>query len=86
MPCELVVLMVCGSALYQSAKVVALKIQTDRLALARAAHGLDDLNTVKGAARVCASCSCRRPTQARRSSSSMCFAASRLRPNGSRSS
>lgn len=48
MPCELVALMVCGPALYQSAKVVALKIQTDRIALARAARGLNDPNTVKG--------------------------------------
>jgi hypothetical protein len=48
MPCELVALMVCGPALYQSAKVVALKIQTDRLALARAARGLNDPNTIGG--------------------------------------
>lgn len=48
MPCELVALMVCGPALYQSAKVVALKIQTDRLTLARAARGLNDPNTIKG--------------------------------------
>lgn len=50
MPCEVVALMVCGPALYQSAKVVALKIQTDRIALARAARGLDDPNTIRGAA------------------------------------
>ncbi|PMS38858.1 hypothetical protein [Trinickia symbiotica] len=50
-PCELVALMVCGPALYQSAKIVALKIQSDRIALARAARGLDDPSTVKGAAR-----------------------------------
>lgn len=50
MPCELVALMVCGPALYQSARVVALKIQTDRLALARAARGLAAPNTIKGEA------------------------------------
>lgn len=50
MPCELVALMVCGPALYQSAKVVALKIQTDRIELARAARGLADPNTINGAA------------------------------------
>jgi len=50
MPCEVVALMVCGPALYQSAKVVALKIQTDRLELMRAARGLADPNTIKGAA------------------------------------
>lgn len=48
MPCELVAIMVCGPALYQSAKIVTLKIQTDRLALARAARGLNDPNTIKG--------------------------------------
>lgn len=48
MPCELVALMVCGPALYQSAKIVALKIQTDRIALERAARGLGDPNTVAG--------------------------------------
>lgn len=48
MPCELMALAVCGPALYQSAKVVALKIQTDRLALARAARRLDDPHTVRG--------------------------------------
>ncbi|OMG73122.1 hypothetical protein [Burkholderia ubonensis] len=48
MPCELMALAVCGPALYQSAKVVALKIQADRIALARAARGLDDPNTVRG--------------------------------------
>jgi hypothetical protein len=41
LPCELVAIMVCGPAVYQSARVVALKIQTDRLALQRAARGLD---------------------------------------------
>lgn len=44
-PCELVALMVCGPALYQSAKVVALKIQTDRIALARVARGLPAQDT-----------------------------------------
>lgn len=48
MPCELMALAVCGPALYQSAKVVALKIQADRIALARAARGLDDPHTVRG--------------------------------------
>lgn len=48
MPCELMALAVCGPALYQSAKVVALKIQADRLALERAARGLDDPHTVRG--------------------------------------
>ncbi|RQQ20796.1 hypothetical protein DF107_05790 [Burkholderia stagnalis] len=48
MPCELMALAVCGPALYQSAKVVALKLQADRIALARAARGLDDPNTVRG--------------------------------------
>ena len=50
LPCELVALMVCGPVLYQSARVVALKIQTDRAAQLRAARGLADPNTVAGAA------------------------------------
>ncbi|WP_042301740.1 hypothetical protein [Paraburkholderia kururiensis] len=49
LPCELVALAVCGPALYQSAKVVAFKLQQDRLALARAARGMADPNTIKGA-------------------------------------
>jgi hypothetical protein len=49
MPCELVALMVCGPVLYTSAKVVALKIQTDKLEAARVARGLTDPNTVRGA-------------------------------------
>ncbi|HDR9355046.1 TPA: hypothetical protein QDB44_000882 [Burkholderia vietnamiensis] len=47
-PCELVALLICGPALYQSAKIVALKIMQDRIALARAARGLDDPHTVRG--------------------------------------
>ena len=50
LPCELVALMVCGPALYQSAKLVALKIATDRAELARHMRGLSDPNTIKGAA------------------------------------
>ncbi|MBR8254357.1 hypothetical protein [Burkholderia ambifaria] len=47
-PCELVALFVCGPALYQSAKLVALKIMQDRIALQRMARGLDDPHTVRG--------------------------------------
>jgi cytochrome c5 len=36
-------------ALYHSAKIVALKITTDRIAIERAARGLNDPNTIKGA-------------------------------------
>lgn len=50
LPCELVALMVCGPVLYQSARVVALKIQTDRAAQLRAARGLADPNTIAGTA------------------------------------
>lgn len=50
MSCELIALMVCGPALYQSAKIVALKIQTDRIALERAARGIADPNTIAAAA------------------------------------
>ncbi|MFX1803518.1 hypothetical protein PWR66_07680 [Paraburkholderia sp. A1RO-5] len=50
LPCELVALMVCGPVLYQSARVVALKIQTDRAAQLRAARGITDPNTIAGAA------------------------------------
>lgn len=49
-PCELVAALVCGPALYNSAKIVALKITTDRIAIERAARGLSDPNTIKGAA------------------------------------
>lgn len=49
LPCELVALMVCGPALYQSAKIVALKIAQDRAELARHMRGLSDPNTIKGA-------------------------------------
>lgn len=49
LPCELVAALVCGPALYHSAKVVSLKIMSDRVALARAARGLNDPNTIKGA-------------------------------------
>lgn len=48
-PCELVAALVCGPALYNSAKLVALKITTDRLAIERAARGLSDPNTIRGA-------------------------------------
>lgn len=49
MPCELVALIVCGPILYQSSKVVAAKIQADKVEAARAARGLADPNTVAGA-------------------------------------
>ncbi|CAE6822062.1 hypothetical protein [Paraburkholderia nemoris] len=49
-PCELVALFVCGPALYQSAKLVALKIAQDRAELARQMRGLSDPNTIRGAA------------------------------------
>ncbi|OJY20747.1 MAG: hypothetical protein BGP02_09845 [Pandoraea sp. 64-18] len=51
-PCELVAAIVCGPVLYQSARVVAAKIQSDRLqqeaARVRAMRGLSDPNTIKG--------------------------------------
>jgi hypothetical protein len=49
-PCELVALMVCGPVLYQSARAVALKIKQDRFALENARPGVNDPNTIRGAA------------------------------------
>ncbi|EON15333.1 hypothetical protein C266_02571 [Pandoraea sp. SD6-2] len=51
-PCELVAAIVCGPVLYQSARVVAAKLQSDRIeqeaARVRALRGMSDPNTIKG--------------------------------------